>query len=69
MDIVISLGHKFYGQIITITIISLYPINFVWCICGWGKILRDNIITISNISLYPLSLYPLYTVPLISQGK
>ena len=29
--------------------LSLYPINFVWCICRWGKILRDNIITISNI--------------------
>ena len=48
------------------TIISLYPINFVWRIRRWGKILRGNNITMSNISLYPLSLYPLYTVlPLV----
>ena len=26
-----------------------------------GKILKDNTITISNISLNPLSLYPIYT--------
>ena len=50
------------GGIITISSISLYPINYVWVSWRRGFIPRDNNITISNISLYPISLYPISTV-------
>ena len=48
------------GQTITITIVSLYPIDFVWGIRRWGKTLRDNNITVSYILLYPIYTVSIY---------
>ena len=64
LDIVITLGAYILGEIITISNISLYPINYVWVSWRRGFIPRDNNITISNISLYPISLYPISLYPI-----